>query len=290
MILLYGTVWVRASLPRLRYDQLMDLGWKWLIELAFLWVMVSGGDHRRPRGGLGPAASSSPPPVLGALARARLPAPLHAEAGRDPGRGLLMGRFSGFGVTIKQVFKKPVTTRYPKEKRPKPERFHGRHVLNRYDDGMEKCIGCELCAGVCPARCIYVRGADNPPDAPGLAGRAVRLRLRDQLPALHPLRPLRRGVPDRGDHRDEAVRVLLRGPGRRDLHEGRAAGRRRRAARSASRGSCGSAARTTRRARGCGRRRRPGRPRTRAGSSGRASSGFGYRQPEQGQRRKKTET
>ena len=44
--------------------------------------------------------------------------------------------------------------------------FHGRHVLNRYSDGMEKCIGCELCAGVCPARCIYVRGADNPPDDP----------------------------------------------------------------------------------------------------------------------------
>jgi NADH-quinone oxidoreductase subunit I len=39
-------------------------------------------------------------------------------------------------------------------------------VLNRYEDGMEKCIGCELCAGVCPARCIYVRGADNPPDDP----------------------------------------------------------------------------------------------------------------------------
>jgi NADH-quinone oxidoreductase subunit I len=81
-----------------------------------------------------------------------------------------MGRFSGFGVTLRQVFKKPVTTRYPKEKRPKPERFHGRHVLNRYDDGMEKCIGCELCAGVCPARCIYVRGADNPPDAPVAPG------------------------------------------------------------------------------------------------------------------------
>ena len=51
-------------------------------------------------------------------------------------------------------------------KREKPERLHGRHVLNRYEDGMEKCIGCELCAGVCPARCIYVRGADNPPDDP----------------------------------------------------------------------------------------------------------------------------
>jgi NADH-quinone oxidoreductase subunit I len=48
----------------------------------------------------------------------------------------------------------------------KPERLHGRHVLNRYEDGMEKCIGCELCAGVCPAKCIYVRGADNPVDDP----------------------------------------------------------------------------------------------------------------------------
>ena len=44
--------------------------------------------------------------------------------------------------------------------------MHGRHVLNRYEDGMEKCIGCELCAGVCPANCIYVRGADNPIDDP----------------------------------------------------------------------------------------------------------------------------
>ncbi len=41
LVLLFCTVWVRASLPRLRYDQLMDVGWKFLIEIAFLWVMVS---------------------------------------------------------------------------------------------------------------------------------------------------------------------------------------------------------------------------------------------------------
>ena len=77
-----------------------------------------------------------------------------------------MGYFRGFGVTFKTMFEDIVTTQYPNVKRPKPERFHGRHVLNKYEDGMEKCIGCELCAGVCPARCIYVRGKDNPPDAP----------------------------------------------------------------------------------------------------------------------------
>jgi NADH-quinone oxidoreductase subunit H len=41
-IVLYGTVWVRASLPRLRYDRLMELSWKLLIEAAFLWAMLSG--------------------------------------------------------------------------------------------------------------------------------------------------------------------------------------------------------------------------------------------------------
>ena len=76
-----------------------------------------------------------------------------------------MGLLDGFRVTFKQMGH-VVTTQYPDEVRPKPERFHGRHVLNRYEDGMEKCIGCELCAGVCPARCIFVRGRDNPPDEP----------------------------------------------------------------------------------------------------------------------------
>ena len=102
-----------------------------------------------------------------------------------------MGYFERFAVTIRQhrLFGgKQVTTEYSggrsakkkgrgddpdvgnDKKIDKPERLHGRHVLNRYEDGMEKCIGCELCAGVCPAKCIYVRGADNDPESPTSPG------------------------------------------------------------------------------------------------------------------------
>ncbi len=82
-----------------------------------------------------------------------------------------MGYLKGFLVSFAQQGKKQrVTTSYPEEKREKPIRIHGRHVLNRYADGMEKCIGCELCAGVCPAKCIYVRGADNDPSNPNSPG------------------------------------------------------------------------------------------------------------------------
>jgi NADH-quinone oxidoreductase subunit I len=87
-----------------------------------------------------------------------------------------MGYLDGFGVVLRKWIGvrtdtgRRVTTQYPEQTRPKPERFHGRHVLNRYEDGMEKCIGCELCAGVCPANCIYVRGQDNDPLDPTSPG------------------------------------------------------------------------------------------------------------------------
>lgn len=81
-----------------------------------------------------------------------------------------MSRWGGFSVSLRQMFRPRVTIEYPEVKRDKPVRFHGRHVLGRYEDGMEKCIGCELCAGVCPAQCIYVRGADNSPEDPKAPG------------------------------------------------------------------------------------------------------------------------
>ncbi len=53
------------------------------------------------------------------------------------------------------------TVEYPEERREQYPRTRWRHYLTRYENGLEKCIGCSLCAGACPARCIYVEAADN---------------------------------------------------------------------------------------------------------------------------------
>ncbi|MCS5610178.1 MAG: NADH-quinone oxidoreductase subunit H, partial [Candidatus Poribacteria bacterium] len=42
-LILFLFLWVRATLPRYRYDQLMRLGWKVFLPLSLAWVVITAG-------------------------------------------------------------------------------------------------------------------------------------------------------------------------------------------------------------------------------------------------------
>lgn len=67
----------------------------------------------------------------------------------------------GSMVTLKYLFKRKITVRYPEEKTPLSPRFRGHHALRRYENGEERCIACKLCEAVCPANAITIESEER---------------------------------------------------------------------------------------------------------------------------------
>jgi NADH-quinone oxidoreductase subunit I len=80
-------------------------------------------------------------------------------------KGIVKPITSGLGITYRRLKHKKVTVSYPEEMREQFPRTRWRHFLTRYESGLERCIGCSLCAGACPARCINVVAAENTDEA-----------------------------------------------------------------------------------------------------------------------------
>lgn len=76
-------------------------------------------------------------------------------------RATLVTLVQGFSVTLRNLFRKPTTEPYPSGPVQFEARYRGIHVLQRDEDGLEKCVGCFLCAAACPANCIYIEAAEN---------------------------------------------------------------------------------------------------------------------------------
>jgi NADH-quinone oxidoreductase subunit I len=69
-------------------------------------------------------------------------------------------------VTLKALLTPPLTVQYPEQPAAVYPRFRARHELRRYENGLERCIGCCLCEAACPTGAIHVEAAENDPEHP----------------------------------------------------------------------------------------------------------------------------
>src|SRR6476661_418817 len=69
----------------------------------------------------------------------------------------------GMFITLGHLFRRKATIQYPEQTREFPKVFRGLQVLNRDEEGRERCTACGLCAVACPAEAITMEAAERQP-------------------------------------------------------------------------------------------------------------------------------
>lgn len=67
----------------------------------------------------------------------------------------------GIWLVFLHAFTRRVTVQYPEERPYLPPRWRGRIILSRDPDGLERCVGCYLCAVACPVDCIALQATED---------------------------------------------------------------------------------------------------------------------------------
>jgi NADH-quinone oxidoreductase subunit I len=78
----------------------------------------------------------------------------------------LAGIAKGMSITFGEMLQPSQVENYPDGEGPLrgavfEQRFRGAHVLQRDENGLEKCVACFLCAAACPSNCIFIEAAEN---------------------------------------------------------------------------------------------------------------------------------
>ncbi len=137
---LFIFLWIRATFPRYRYDQIMRLGWKVFIPVTLVWIVVPRRDDADALG--------RPVPLMATTMLNRVKSFFNTW--------LLLELVRGMLLTGRHMFARKITIQFPEEKTPQSPRFRGLHALRRYPNGEERCIACKLCEAVCPALAITI--------------------------------------------------------------------------------------------------------------------------------------
>ena len=133
-------LWVRATFPRYRYDQIMRLGWKMFIPVTLVWLVFVGAMMQTPLGTSGPLSDRR----------------CSTASRTSSSTSCCSSCFKGMALTGRHMFARKITVQFPEEKTPLSPRFRGLHALRRYPNGEERCIACKLCEAVCPALAITI--------------------------------------------------------------------------------------------------------------------------------------